>query len=277
MSMKLEVEGGLARLTLARPAAGNAIDRSFVEGLRSSTETLLGRTDVRAVLLHAEGPSFCVGGDLVYFSSLLDGEIESAVLAMAHDLHAGIAALRALDAPVIAAVQGAAAGGGLSLVCAADLALAAESAHFTMAYTGAGLSPDGGGSWFLPRIVGPRFASEMLLTNRRLTAVEAKEAGIINHVVANETLESASEELAARIAAGPANAFASVKRLLQASSTATLAEQLDAEARDVARNAAHPDFREAATAFLAKRRPEFGTNGAAEPTVASSHGTRKRG
>jgi 2-(1,2-epoxy-1,2-dihydrophenyl)acetyl-CoA isomerase len=255
-AVELAVEAGIARLTLARPKAGNAIDRSLVASLRAHAESLADRPGVRAVLLRGQGPNFCVGGDLSYFSTLGDG-VEVALLGLADDFHAAITALRGLDAPVIAAVQGAAAGGGLSLVCAADLVLAAESARFTIAYTGAGLSPDGGASWFLPRVVGLRFATEMLLMNRLLSAAEARDAGIVTEVIADESLDAEAEALATRLAAGATRAFGSVKRLLQASATADLAEQLKAEAREIARNAASPDGREGISAFLAKRKPGF--------------------
>jgi len=154
--IELSVEDGLATLTLTRPDAGNAINRSFVSLLRAHAESLHHRADVRVVVLRSTGRNFCVGGDLRYFSGLAD--IEPEILSLATDFHAGIYALRELDAPVLAGVQGAAAGGGLALACACDLVLAAESASFTMAYTGAGLSPDGGSSWFLtqpPRVLAP--------------------------------------------------------------------------------------------------------------------------
>jgi 2-(1,2-epoxy-1,2-dihydrophenyl)acetyl-CoA isomerase len=257
-SVELSVDAGVARLTLARPEAGNAIDPSLVTGLRAHAESLADRPDVRVVLLSGRGANFCVGGDLAYFSTLGD-DVEVALLRLADDFHAGIAALRGLDAPVIAVVRGAAAGGGLSLACASDLVLAAESARFTMAYTRAGLSPDGGSSWFLPRVVGFRLATEMLLTNRLLSAAEAKAAGIVTEVIPDDELDAAAVELAARLAAGPTAAFGSVKRLLQASATTTLAEQLDAEAREIARNAALPDGREGVMAFLEKRQAQFAT------------------
>jgi 2-(1,2-epoxy-1,2-dihydrophenyl)acetyl-CoA isomerase len=256
-AVELTVEEGVALLTLARPQAGNAIDDSLVAELREHAESLSSRHDARVVVLSGRGENFCVGGDLAYFASLGDN-VEVAMRGLAGDFHVAVAALVALDAPLIAVVRGAAAGGGLSLVCAADLVLAAESARFTMAYTGAGLSPDGGGSWFLPRVVGLRLATEMLLTNRRLSAAEAKAAGIVTEVIADSELEPAAEELAKRIAAGPTAAFGSVKRLLQASATSTLAEQLEAEAAEIARNASLPDGREGVAAFLEKRRPRFG-------------------
>jgi 2-(1,2-epoxy-1,2-dihydrophenyl)acetyl-CoA isomerase len=256
-SVELAVDNAVARLTLVRPAAGNAINPSFVAELRHHAESLAARPDVRVVVLSAQGENFCVGGDLAYFATLGD-DVELAIRGLADDFHAGITALLELDAPLIAVVQGAAAGGGLSLVCAADLALAAESARFTMAYTGAGLSPDGGGSWFLPRVVGLRLATEMLLTNRRLTAIEAKQAGIVTDVIADSELDAATDALADRLAAGPTRAFGSVKRLLRASATSSLAEQLEAEATEIARNASLPDGREGVGAFLQKRRPRFG-------------------
>jgi 2-(1,2-epoxy-1,2-dihydrophenyl)acetyl-CoA isomerase len=255
--VELTIDAGIARVTLARPEAGNAIDPSLVAALRVHAESLADRPDVRVVLLRGQGANFCVGGDLAYFSSLGDN-VDVALLGLADDFHAGIAALLGLDAPAIAVVQGAAAGGGLSLACAADLVLAAESARFTMAYAGAGLSPDGGASWFLPRVVGLRLATEMLLTNRLLSAADAKDAGIVTQVIADHELDAAAEALASRLAAGPTRAFGSIKRLLQSSATSQLSDQLDAEAREIAQNAASADGREGVNAFLEKRKPRFG-------------------
>jgi 2-(1,2-epoxy-1,2-dihydrophenyl)acetyl-CoA isomerase len=253
--IELSVEGGVATLTLTRPDAGNAINRSFVSLLRAHAESLHRRDDVRLVVLRSTGRNFCVGGDLKYFAGLAD--IEPEILSLATDFHAGIYALRELDAPVLAGVQGTAAGGGLALACACDLVLAAESARFTMAYTGAGLSPDGGSSWFLPRIVGWRIATELLLTNRVLSAAEAAAAGLVTSVVPDNALGDEVDAAAGRLGAGPTRAFGSVKRLLRASATASLQEQLDAEGREVAANAAGRDGREGVSAFLARRAPAF--------------------
>ena len=253
--IELSVEAGVATLTLTRPDAGNAINRSFVSLLRAHAESLHHRADVRVVVLRSTGRNFCVGGDLRYFSGLAD--IEPEILSLATDFHAGIYALRELDAPVLAGVQGAAAGGGLALACACDLVLAAESASFTMAYTGAGLSPDGGSSWFLPRIVGWRIATELILTNRVLSAAEAQAAGLVTSVVSDDALGEELDATAARLGAGATRAFGSVKRLLRASATASLQEQLAAEGREVAANAAARDGREGVSAFLARRTPVF--------------------
>jgi 2-(1,2-epoxy-1,2-dihydrophenyl)acetyl-CoA isomerase len=252
----LEVSDGVARLTLNRPDNGNAINRELCAGLRAHAESLLHSEDVRAVILTGAGRRFCVGGDLAYFDGLDD--VEAEINALATEFHAGIDALRRLDAPVIASVQGSAAGGGLSLVCACDMAIGAESSKYTMAYTAAGLSPDGGSSWYLPRIVGWRMATEMMLTNRMLTAIEAKALAIINSVAPDDQLDGAVNALARQIAGGATGAFGSVKRLLRSSSDNTLEEQLEQEARAIAANAASADGREGVGAFLAKRKPEFG-------------------
>jgi 2-(1,2-epoxy-1,2-dihydrophenyl)acetyl-CoA isomerase len=254
-AIELSVDAGIATLTLTRPDVGNAINRPLVSQLRAHAEYLRDRADVRVVVMRGTGRNFCVGGDLQYFAGIDD--IEPEILALATDFHAGIDALRELDAPLVAGVQGAAAGGGLALACACDIVLAANTARFTMAYTAAGLSPDGGSSWFLPRAVGWRLATELILTNRVLSAAEAAAAGLVTTVVEDEALESEVEAMAARLAAGPAHALASAKRLLRSSSTASLQEQLDAEAREIAVNAAHADGREGVSAFLARRDPAF--------------------
>ena len=148
--VELELGDGVARLRLNRPDAGNAIDLELARALRSHAEALAARDDVGAVVLEAAGKAFCVGGDLGYMNDAGD-DVGEAVAELVGEFHGAIRALRAIEAPVIAAVQGVAAGGGMSLMLIPDLAIAAESARFTMAYTAAGLSPDGGGTWTLPR------------------------------------------------------------------------------------------------------------------------------
>ena len=248
-------EGGIARLTLAAPDTGNAIGPEMGAALRTHAETLAGRDDVRAVVFAAEGKAFCVGGDIRYFASAEDPE--EAIHALAGDFHVAITALGEIDAPVIARVQGVAAGGGLSLVLAADLAVAAKSARFSCAYTRIGLSPDGGQSWLLPRIVGYRRAAELLLSNRVLDADEADRLGIVSEVVDDERLDARVDALAATIADGPLKAHGVVKRLLRRSATATLEEQLMRERESIAALAGTPAGREGVAAFVEKRRPEF--------------------
>ncbi len=253
----LAVSDGIARLTLNRPEAGNALNPPLAAALREHASQLAGRPGLRVVVFGAAGKAFCVGGDLGFMAGAGD-DVGPAVTALAEDVHAAMLTLAELDAPVIAAVQGVAAGGGLGLVAGADLAVAAASARFTMAYTAAGLSPDCGTTWFLPRAIGMRRTAELALTNRRLDADEALALGLLTRVVPDGELDAAVDELAARLAAGATHAFGAVGRLLRDGERATLAEQLEAEAHHIGALAATADGREGVAAFLEKRPPVFG-------------------
>jgi 2-(1,2-epoxy-1,2-dihydrophenyl)acetyl-CoA isomerase len=162
-----------------------------------------------------------------------------------------------MRAPLVVAVNGTAAGAGMSLAVSGDLVLAADVAKFTMAYTAAGLSPDGSSSYFLPRLIGLRRTQELMLTNRRLSAQEAFEWGLVNRVVAADDLQQQARALAAQLAQGPTRAFGTVKRLLNESFTGTLETQMELEARGIAAMAGTPDGREGIQAFLEKRKPSF--------------------
>lgn len=250
-------EDGVATITLNRPSAGNALDPLVIHEFRDAAESLGERDDVGAVLLTGAGKNFSVGGDLRFMHDAGD-DVADAVYGLASTMHAGIEALAALDAPVISLVRGAAAGGGMSIAIAADLVLAAETAHFTVAYTAIGFSPDGGSSWTLPRLVGHRRATELMLLNERLTAARAQELGIVTRVVPDDALDHEGEALARRLAAGPAGAHGAVKRLLLRSSVSALRDQLMDEAHTIAGMAALPDGREGVLAFLDRRAPHFG-------------------
>lgn len=256
-------DAGVARLELRDAAAGNAIGPEMGAKLRARAEELAGRDDVGAVVLATEGKVFCVGGDVRHFAAAEDPH--AALHELASDFHHALLGLMTLDAPVVARVQGVAAGGGLSLAIVADLVVAARSASFTSAYTRIGLSPDGGQSWLLPRLVGHRRAGELLLTNRRVGAEEAAALGLVTEVVDDDGLDARVDVLAARLAAGPRQAQAAVKRLLLASPGTDLPAQLAAEADSIAALAASPDGREGVAAFVAKRRPAFGAAVAGEP------------
>jgi 2-(1,2-epoxy-1,2-dihydrophenyl)acetyl-CoA isomerase len=209
------------------------------------------------VLLKAAGKNFSVGGDLRFMHDAED-DVADAVYGLASTMHAGILALAELDAPVISVVRGAAAGGGMSLAIAADLVLAAETAHFTVAYTAIGFSMDGGASWTLPRIVGHRKAIELALLNERLSAAKAQELGLGTRVVPDAELDAEAQALAERLAHGPIGAHGAIKRLLRFSSTSPFGQQLEDEARTIAGLSAAPDGREGVLAFLDKRAPHFG-------------------
>jgi 2-(1,2-epoxy-1,2-dihydrophenyl)acetyl-CoA isomerase len=257
--VELDVTDGVARLRLNRPEAGNSVDPALAAALAGHAASLEGRDDVRVVVLGAAGRAFCVGGDLGYFASADDPE--RAIHALADGVHAAERSLAAIDAPVVCRVQGAAAGIGFSLVCAADIVIAGASASFTAAYGAVGLSPDGGQSWTLPRLVGARRAAELILTNRRVGAEEAAGIGLITEVVADEELDDRVAAVAARLAASSLPAMGAAKRLLAASATTPFDAHLEVEADTIAALAAGPDGREGVAAFLAKRRPSFGGAG----------------
>jgi 2-(1,2-epoxy-1,2-dihydrophenyl)acetyl-CoA isomerase len=176
---------------------------------------------------------------------------------MAGDLHTALSRLARMDAPVIAAVNGTAGGAGLSLVMAADLAIAAQSAKFTMAYTGAGLSPDGSSTFYMPRKIGDRKARELMLTNRVLSAAEALDWGVVNQVVADGQALDLAMILARRLAAGPTRAYGAVKTLLNDSFEHGLESQMALEASKIAELVVSEDGQEGIQAFLEKRKPGF--------------------
>jgi 2-(1,2-epoxy-1,2-dihydrophenyl)acetyl-CoA isomerase len=255
MVVETDVRDRIARITLNRPDVGNALDLEMAMALREAAEGLPG-SDVGAVIVSGAGKAFCAGGDLNYMREA--DEVGDAVLRLASQLHGALETLAALDAPVISAVRGAAAGGGMSLAIASDIVLAAESARFTVAYTAIGFSPDGGSSWTLPRLVGRQKAAELMLLNDRLDAAAARDLGLVARVVPDDALDDEAGALARRLADGPTRAYGAVKRLLRESATRGFAEQMTEEARTIAALAAAPDGREGVAAFLEKRAPAFG-------------------
>ncbi|MEE2663335.1 MAG: enoyl-CoA hydratase-related protein, partial [Myxococcota bacterium] len=210
---------------------------------------------VRAVVVTGNGRAFCAGGDLGAFADTSDPR--ALLKSITVELHAAQVAFATLDAPVLAAVNGTAAGAGMSLACSCDLVLAADSAKFTMAYTGAGLAADGGSTFYLPRLIGLRRTQELIFTNRVLAADEALEWQLVNRVVAADALQAESMALAAQLAAGPTRAFGAVKRTLLASAARDLAAQLDLEGDEISEMSATRDGQEGIHAFLEKRKPSF--------------------
>jgi 2-(1,2-epoxy-1,2-dihydrophenyl)acetyl-CoA isomerase len=181
---------------------------------------------------------------------------------LADTFHAGLVDLTALDAPIVAEVQGATAGAGVSIALLADVVLAAETATFNLAYSGAGLSPDGGSSWLLPRTVGRRRALEIMLLNPRIDARRAEELGLVTRVVPDDTLRETAGAVIAQLAAGPTAAYDAAKRLLLRSQRSSFEDQLDAEAAEIARLAGGRTGSEGIHAFVEKRRPKFDSAGA---------------
>lgn len=248
-----EIAGGLARITLVNPPRHNAMDLQFCNELAEASTRCSAAPELKAVLLAAEGDAFCVGGDIVEFVANRE-RLQQHVLAMAAQFHVAITRLHRLAAPLIVAVNGTAAGGGFSMVCAADLAIARRSAKLNPAYTRSGLTPDGGGTWFLSRIVGPRKAFEIFATNPTLSADEACALGIVSRVVDDARFDGEVAELARQIEEAPAGVLCALKRLVRASLDASLEEQLSSEAASIAAQAALPATQELLGAFLSKRR-----------------------
>ena len=255
-TLLLEVRDSVAHLTLNRPDAANAINRQLALDLLQAAIACDEDARVRCVLITGAGKMFCAGGDLKSFAAQGDG-LPAHLKELTAYLHAAISRFVWMDAPVIAAVNGPAGGAGLSLVCATDLAIAAASAKFVMAYTRAGLAPDGSSTYFLSKLIGMRRAKELALTNRALSAEEALEWGLINRVVPDAELAAAAGELAASLAEGATMALGEAKRLIQQGFTESLESQMERETRGIADLARTEDAREGMAAFIAKRKPDF--------------------
>jgi 2-(1,2-epoxy-1,2-dihydrophenyl)acetyl-CoA isomerase len=255
-TLRFEQRDAIARITLNRPQAHNALNREMADDLYAVAVRCAHDESIRAVILTGAGNVFCAGGDLKSFHANLDA-LPADLAKLLDHLHGAIIHLSRMRAPVIAAVNGVAAGAGMSLACAADLVLAAESASFTMAYTRAGLSPDGSATFFLPRIVGLHRALDLALTNRQLTAAEAESWGIVSRVIPDAALEDESWALAQRLANGATLALGGAKRLLRESFANTLETHLNLESDSITAMTRTTDGREGITAFVEKRSPRF--------------------
>ncbi|MEQ9003751.1 MAG: enoyl-CoA hydratase-related protein [Pseudomonadales bacterium] len=254
-TLLFERADGVARITLNRPQA-NALDPVMARELSAVAVICDDDPTVRAVVITGAGKLFCAGGDLAVFADAGAGA-KSLIKTMAGDLHMALSRFARMQAPVIAAVNGTAGGAGMSLVMAADLAIAAQSARFTMAYTRAGLSPDGSSTFYMPRKIGDRRARELMLTNRVLSAAEAADWGIVNREVADGEALPQALALAAELASGATRAYGAVKTLLNETFEHGLEAQMELEARAIADLAASEDGQEGMRAFTEKRPPVF--------------------
>jgi 2-(1,2-epoxy-1,2-dihydrophenyl)acetyl-CoA isomerase len=254
-SVIFEVRGSVAHVTLNRPQAGNTLDLEMAKELAAAALECESNRNVRAVLLRGAGKSFCAGGDVKVFAA--QQQLSRYLREITSYLHLAISRFARLDAPVIAAVHGSAAGGGFSLAISCDLVLAAESATFLMAYSKIGMAPDGGSTYFLPRLIGLKRAMELTLTNRVLSAAEARDWGIVTEVVAPDNLAARAEELARSLAQGPTGAFGSAKRLLHGGWNQTLETQMELESRAIAEAGSTSDGQEGIRAFVEKRKAKF--------------------
>ena len=254
--MSLEVSDGVAVITLCRPDEGNPVVHGMVQELIENAIVCDEDPAIKAVVLTGTGRMFCVGGGLKDFADEGDN-IASHLKLVTHLFHGAISKFNRMDPPVIAAINGTAAGGGLSLALCTDLAVSVESAKFTMAYTNAGLPLDGGAGFYLAKIVGMRRAKEMALLNTVLTAQEALNWGLLNKVVPDAELMDATMEMARKLAQGSTIAYGEAKRLILSGATEGLESQMELESRAISELAGGEDGREGVTAFLEKRQPVF--------------------
>jgi len=263
-SVVVERHEGVIEIILNRPEILNAVNRETIAELAAAVAEAAEDRAARVVLLRGAGTHFCAGGDIGMFAELIrlaPAERQKALYQIVDTLHPLLVRMRHMPKPVLAVVRGAAAGFGLSLVLAADLALAADDAVFTSGYIHLGTSPDGGMTATLPHIVGLKHAAELVLLGDRFDARRALALGLVNRVVPADALDTEAAALAARLAAGPTHAYGRTKALLQASLGDGFDAQLRRETESFAACAATEDFAEGVRAFLEKRRPVFTGDG----------------
>jgi 2-(1,2-epoxy-1,2-dihydrophenyl)acetyl-CoA isomerase len=245
-------EGAVLTITLNRPDVLNAFNAAMHKSLAAALKEARS-PEIRAVVITGAGRGFCVGQDLTEFKEAA-GDIGSR---LRETYHPNVVAIRALEKPVIAAVNGAAAGAGMSFACACDLRIAADSASFVPAFINIGLVPDSGGSYFVTRILGPARAFEWLTSGRKLSAAEAHGWGLVSEVVETDALGARAAEVAGQLAALPTRGIGMTKRLIDHALNATLERQLEREAELQTAATLTVDFREGVAAFLEKRPARF--------------------
>lgn len=255
-TLLFDCNNGVATITLNRPDKANAMNIELMQELLAVANLCDEDPTIRVVLITGNGAYFSVGGDLKAFYNAEQGAGHSVKEATAF-FHPALARFARMKKPLVVAVNGTAAGAGLSLAILGDYVIAADIAKFTMSYTRAGLSPDGGATFLLPRIIGLRKAQELMLLNKVLSAEQALEWGLINEVVNADDLGKAASGIVEEFARGPTRAFGSVKQLLMESASASLETQMEREAREIAGNARSAEGQEGMAAFLEKRRPDF--------------------
>lgn len=258
--VRLEVADGVATVTMDRPEAMNALDLALKVALRDTLQTVADDTAVRAVLLTGSGRAFCVGQDLAEHARNLEGDEagRAAVWNTVAEHYTPITTLLAsMPKPVVAAVNGVAAGAGAAFAFACDLRIVADTAGFNLAFAAVGLSADSGSSWTLPRLVGMAKAKELLLMPSTVPADQALALGLATQVVPAAELATTAREVAVRLASGPTMAYASIRRSLAFSAGHPLDESLANEQAMMELTGATQDHRDAVQAFLAKQRPAF--------------------
>jgi len=255
-TLQFTIQNRVATITFDRPDAANGLNLEMATEFAHASLLCDADSDLKAIVVSGNGRFFCAGGDVKAMQSSDIGP-GAGVKQIADELHKAISVLTRIDAPVIMAVNGTAAGAGFSTAVVGDLVLAAESAKFTMAYTNVGLSPDGSSSYFLPRLIGLRKTQELMFTNRVLTAQEALDWGLVTRVVADDKLQQEALELAESFVAGAKGSNAAIKRLLVQSYSNGLETQMELEGRTIGECADSKDGVEGVSAFIEKRKAEF--------------------
>jgi 2-(1,2-epoxy-1,2-dihydrophenyl)acetyl-CoA isomerase len=255
--VRYDVDGGIATVTLNRPDAMNSLDWETKELLRDHLAAAAADSDVRCVVLTGTGRAFCVGQDLKEHATLLAEDAEKVWRTVPEHYNPIALSLITMPKPVIAAVNGVAAGAGAAFAFACDIRLVADTAGFNLAFAAIGLSSDSGSSWTLPRLVGVAKAKELLLMPSTISSQQALELGLATRVVNGETLAGAARALAEELAAGPTAAYGAIKRAVAFSASHDLAESLDFEGQMMALTGQTEDHVGAVRAFVAKQQPQF--------------------
>jgi 2-(1,2-epoxy-1,2-dihydrophenyl)acetyl-CoA isomerase len=256
-TLQFDIQDHVASITLNRPAALNALNLQMAKELCDVANRCGADKAVRAAVLTGSGErAFCAGGDVADFAAAGDG-LEILLKEMTSYLHMAVSRFAWMRAPLIGAINGVAAGAGFSVALCCDLAIAAEGAKFTSAYSKIGFTPDGSSTYFLSRLLGRRRAMELYLTERVLTAKEALDWGLVNRVVPGTDLQAEARKLALQIAKGPTLAYGGIKKLLQMAPIDSLESQMERETRCIVQSGTSADGREGARAFVEKRAARF--------------------
>src|ERR1700761_6517599 len=259
-TLQIEIEDELATLTLNRPDAFNAMSPELIDELMTAFAWLADRAPIRALIITGSGPAFCAGGDITWFKKGMEESpefISASVRRGAEALHNAIIDLRRIEVPVVGAINGPAAGAGFSLALACDLRIAADGAFFAPAYGRIGASPDGGMTYFLPRVVGPAKALELLLEDPNLPAAEALEMGLVTEVVSSEELMGRARERAEKLGKLAPHYVKMAKRLVGVSLENGIADHLQLERHGIAHGIATADAQAGVKAFFSGEKPTF--------------------
>lgn len=257
-AVSLTIEKGIATISLNRPDSGNSINKEFLDGFDEATLICSERPDIRAVVIVAKGPHFCVGGDInPMIEKRKNDSLASYIRKSNAQVQGALARLYRMAAPSIVAVHGAAAGGGVSLVASADIVVASEKSRFVCAYPSIGYCCDMGGSSVLTERMGVARTRRFYLMHEDLNAAEAKDAGLVDYVVADGALTSKVQEIAEKWANGPTQAYAEVRRLMRSAQQVPYETQMELETQSLAGLTKTQDAGEGINAFMEKRKPHY--------------------